>query len=447
LFDNFITNYGTIWLTDVNKNVFISDLDQKTTQIKSSYLFLSIKNMPIFGYFLTRGVNIELLDDNNRTILLYALDLNLVEIANDILSFKPNIQVITKDNRNALDISLLNDMDSISLKLIAMGLNINMINIYDVNYLLLNNKSIQAIRYLLLTDTGIINTLIDCISKSTMNMIDIETGAYMLIDTLFQINMDEISIINKLLNITKKFKIYNYITSRQKNNTNRISTFNNLVEFLGYEEKQPIDNNILTSGDYYNIKLIEKLINYNVDKLKKFNINELLLKSVSSSTIYVQTNYFIFINWLIEIGANINLEDVDKNNLLLISIDNMELKLVEYFITMINFELKNSNDDNVFHISVKNYFKNLQYDIYSIEYIDPSEIKKRNYSIEKIFILLLDRIKDKSAILERMLKQDKNKNNMTVVDIMKASCIGKYSYLKWYFIDLIKDDYNITIDF
>ena len=31
--------------------------------------------------------------------------------------------------------------------------------------------------------------------------------------------------------------------------------------------------------------------------------------------------------------------------------------------------------------------------------------------------------------------------------IMKAGCIGKYSYLKRYFIDWLKDDYNITIDF
>ena len=46
-----------------------------------------------------------------------------------------------------------------------------------------------------------------------------------------------------------------------------------------------------------------------------------------------------------------------------------------------------------------------------------------------------------------MLKQDKDKHNLTVVDIMRAGCIGDYSYLKYYFIDMMKEDYGITIEF
>jgi len=428
LFKHLTTQYSS--LLDINKTDFSLFTITKPNEIKSSFIILGIGCEEGVLFFINNGASIEHMDNSGDTAFLLSLKYNLPNIASIILDYMPNLNVIDNDGFNTFDLAFKNNMETIALFLLDNDISVNNLKIEDIILSLKLYKNIYVIESLFLKYDYIIDLLLK--DKDTDELFySINT----IINLLLKNNIDNTIIISKLIKMTdNNFKLYNYISYRQMNNTKRILHTSNILSLLG-NNNENIDSMILKNADYYNIKLICELIDYDVDKLKHHNINELLLRSVQSSTVYMEESFIIFINWLIQQGANLMLEDVDKNNLLLISISNMKFKMVDYFINKINVELVNNNNDNIFHVNLKTFSS------YSSDYnIFNKKIKNTSGSI---FTLLLKNISDKK-IIQRMLTIDKNKNGETVLDLIMQYTDG-IDYMKHFFAEEVEEIVGIKL--
>ena len=402
------------------------------TTKKTSYLHMGIRCKEVVYYFIDNGGDINIVDEDNNSPIMLAIILKLYDIAKILIKKGGDINIINKFGYNSLDLAIIFNMEDIAIKLCEMdlyinNLYINNLNMSDIIRSFIDGKNILVIKLLLIKNSNFIDKLIE----NSNNYIYKSDTVYLndAINALIENNNDDILLLSKFINKLDEYNFSSYITNRQKINTNRMLTIINSIKLLNVSTSfDNMSNNILNNSDYENIKLIIGIINYDKLNLDKFNKNELLLRSVSSST-YMNGNYLFFIKYIIENGANILIEDVDKNNLLLISINNMELELVNYFIDKIDIGMKNSNMDNVFHINLKTMFNNSDYITHS----------------KKIYLLLLNQIRDR-GIIKKMLTIDKNKDNMTVIDLLIFNSINSdNSPIKKFYIDNLDEITGIDL--
>lgn len=269
------------------------------------------------NFWLTKPININLVDYNKKTALMYAVENSNYKLVKKLIHHKANIHIQNQFNNNALSYALSYNSGKnymIAKYLIKKGLNVNHCNCFETYLLHIAVANNFKLGIKLLLDNKANVNVKNAINGDTPLLYSVRRNNVAITDMLIKHKAD--------INMLNRYNMNALIYACKYNNSNIIHyllTHDNIN--INQKSKRSPYSLALTENytalawacDHTNISVIKKIIKYKamIDIRSKYNLTPLMLSVINNDNKVCTL--------LLNKKANVNLKNIINNTPLLIA--------------------------------------------------------------------------------------------------------------------------------